>query len=66
MKKSLTIDELIGKLKRVKKKVGGNTEAMVCRPFPDGIGFDMLPISDAHYANGVCHVQIPVGAEKKN
>lgn len=56
---TLTVDGLIAKLKRVKREVGGNTEAYICDPCADGIGFEMKPISDAHIANGVCHVQIP-------
>lgn len=57
--KTLTIDELIEKLKQAKKDVGGDTEAWICDPYEDGIGFQMKPISDAHIANGCCHVQVP-------
>ena len=60
MLKTITLNELIKQLQELEQDFG-DERVLICNP--DDSGFDYLPISDVHFANGCINIQVPIKKE---
>lgn len=63
MLKTMTIKEFLKKVEKAGAVSFKDTKVFVCNPYEDGIGFDLLPVSDVHVSDGSVHIQVPVKKE---
>mgnify|MGYP001499191629 CR=1 FL=1 len=56
--RALRISELIFLLQR-EHRLHGDVETRICAPYKDGIGFQLPPIKDIHFAEGRIDILIP-------